>query len=94
MKYSVWVLYFGCAAAIFFASGWIHAVGHLLLWLTLAAHVVEFFVKKSVMEQAGGSMGGHFLQTLIYGLFHWKPLEEKQAAGAAVGREAGRPRRL
>ena len=45
---------------------------------------MEFLVKKSVMERAGGSMGGHFLQTLIYGLFHWKPLEEQQAAGAAV----------
>jgi hypothetical protein len=40
---------------------------------------VEFFVKKNVLEQAGGPMGGHFLQTLIYGLFHWKPLEEQQA---------------
>jgi hypothetical protein len=28
------------------------------------------------MEAAGGSMGHHFVQTLIYGLFHWKPLEE------------------
>jgi hypothetical protein len=25
-------------------------------------------------------MGRHFVQTLIYGLFHWKPLEEELAA--------------
>jgi len=46
-------------------------------------HVVEFFVKKGVLEKAGGSMGQHFLQTLIYGLFHWKPLEEQQAEASS-----------
>ncbi len=79
MKYSVWAIYLGCAAAIVLGSGWVYAIGHFVLWLTLGAHVAEFFVKRSVMEQAGGSMGHHFLQTLIYGLFHWKPLEDAQA---------------
>lgn len=45
-------------------------------------HVVEFLVKRSVLEKAGGSMGQHFLQTLIYGLFHWKPLEDQQAGSS------------
>ena len=84
MKYSVWVVYVGCAAAIVFGSGWVYGVGHFVLWLTLGAHLAEFLVKRPVMQRAGGSMGGHFLQTLIYGLFHWKPLEEQQLASAAA----------
>jgi uncharacterized protein YhhL (DUF1145 family) len=46
-------------------------------------HTIEFFVKKSVLEKAGGSMGQHYVQVLIYGLFHWKPLEEQQAGQAS-----------
>lgn len=79
MKYSVWVIWFGSAAAAFWGTGWVSTVGMAIFWLTLIAHVVEFFVKRSVMEAAGGSMGHHFVQTLIYGLFHWKPLEEAAA---------------
>jgi hypothetical protein len=33
------------------------------------------------MQAAGGSMAHHFVQTLIYGLFHWKPLEDRAKAG-------------
>ena len=84
MKYSVWVIWLGGAAAIVFGSGWIQTAGHIAFWATLVAHVVEFFVKRPVMEAAGGSMGHHFVQTLIYGLFHWKPLED-----AAKGGDAG-----
>ena len=82
MKYSVWILWLGAAAAILWGSGWVSTVGHFVFWTTLAAHVVEFFVKRDVMEAAGGSMAGHFAQTLIYGLFHWKPLEDEAKAGA------------
>ena len=80
MKHSVWVIWIGSAAAIVFGSGWISTAGHLAFWLTLAAHLAEFFVKRPLFERAGGSIGHHFLQTLIYGLFHWKPLEESESA--------------
>ncbi len=80
MKHSVWVIWIGSAAAIVFESGWISTAGHLAFWLTLAAHLAEFFVKRPLFERAGGSIGHHFLQTLIYGLFHWKPLEESESA--------------
>ena len=76
MKQSVWVIYFGAFAAIVWGSGGVSTAGHFVLWGTLAVHVVEFLVKRPVMAAAGGSMGHHFVQTLIYGLFHWKPLEE------------------
>jgi len=79
MKQSVWVIWLGAAAAILMGTGWVSTVGHLAFWGTLVAHVAEFFIKRPVMEAAGGSMGHHFLQTLIYGFFHWKPLEEAQS---------------
>ena len=82
MKYSVWVLWLGSAAASVWGSGWVSTAGLVAFWATLVAHVVEFFVKRPVMEAAGGSMGQHFLQTLIYGLFHWKPLEDAARAAS------------
>ncbi|MAE94223.1 MAG: hypothetical protein CL910_06140 [Deltaproteobacteria bacterium] len=80
MKQSVWVIWLGATAAIVWGSGWVSTTGHVVFWGTLAAHVVEFVIKRPVMEAAGGSMGHHFVQTLIYGLFHWKPLEESAQA--------------
>jgi len=67
-------------AAMLLGSGWVSTVGSVTFWGMLAVHVIEFFVKRSVMEAAGGSMGHHFVQTLIYGLFHWKPLEDAAPA--------------
>ena len=79
MKYSVWVVWLGSLWAILAGSGWVVTAGHAAFWGTLAVHVVEFVVKRPVMEAAGGSMTHHFVQTLIYGLFHWKPLEADPA---------------
>lgn len=76
MKRGVWVIWVGAVAAILWGSGWVSSAGYFVFWATLAAHVVEFLVKRPVMEAAGGSMLQHFVQTLIYGLFHWKPLED------------------
>ncbi len=80
MKYSVWAIWVGGGAAAVFGSGWVSTAGHVVVWLTLAAHLVEFVVKRPLFERVGGSMGHHFLQTLIYGLFYWKPLEETASA--------------
>ena len=65
--------------AIALGGGWIVTAGKFAFGATVVAHVVEFVVKRSVLERADGSMGHHFVQTLIYGLFHWKPLEDAQA---------------
>jgi hypothetical protein len=80
MKQSVWVIWLGAGAAIAFGTGGVATLGHLVFWGTLAVHLVEFFVKRPVMEAAGGSLPHHFVQTLIYGLFHWKPLEDRAKA--------------
>jgi len=77
LKYGVWLVWIGSLSAIFLGSGWMVAAGHLVFWLTLGAHVVEFVMNRPLFERAGGSLGHHFVQTLIYGLFHWMPIRER-----------------
>ena len=76
-KQSVWVLWIGSLAMMLFGSGWVATAGQWAFGLTLLAHLVEFFVNRSLFERAGGSMGHHFVQTMIYGLFHWTPIKEQ-----------------
>lgn len=78
-KQSVWVLWIGSLLAMFLAGGLLATVGRWLFWILVVAHLAEFVLKRDVMVKAGGSMGNHFVQTLIYGFFHWKPLEDQQA---------------
>ena len=81
-KYGVWVLYVGCVLVILFSSGWLTTAAAWVLGITLAAHFAEFVMKRDVLTKAAGSMGHHFVQTMIYGVFHWKPLEDRQNAGS------------
>jgi len=83
MKQGVLVLWLVLVVSMLFGGGWLAGVARLAFWVLLLVHVVEFFVKRSVMEKAGGSMGQHFVQTLIYGLFHWKPLEDQQSGAGS-----------
>ena len=79
-KHSVWVIWIGSVAAMMFGSGWVETAGQWTFGLVLVAHVVEFIVYRSLFERAEGSMGHHFVQTLIYGLFHWTPIKEQLEA--------------
>lgn len=85
LKYGVWVIWIGSLAAMLFGSGRVASAGHLTFWLTLAAHLVEFAANRSLFERAGGSMSHHFVQTLIYGLFHWTPIKRRLAEQASAG---------
>ena len=53
-----------------------HWIGWVFLAL-LGAHLLEFALKKDVMRAAGGSMGNHFIQTMLFGFVHWRPLQRK-----------------
>ena len=75
-KQSVWVLWIGAALAMLLGSGWVATAGQWTFGLLFVAHLAEFVLKRDVFVRSGGSMGHHFVQTMIYGLFHWKPLEE------------------
>ncbi len=79
-KQSVWVLWIGSLAAMIFGSGWVATAGCWAFGLTFAAHIVEFLVFRSLMQRAGGSMMDHFVQTMIYGFFHWTPIKERLEA--------------
>lgn len=84
-KQSALVMWFVLAAGMVFGSGWVGSVARFAFWAVALVHVAEFFIKQSVMEKAGGSLGQHFLQTMIYGFMHWKPLEDQQARGGSEG---------
>jgi len=80
IKYNVGVIFIGCPLLIVFASGWLATAAAWVLGLILVAHLLEFIAKREVLANAPGSMGHHFIQTMIYGLFHWRPLEQTQKA--------------
>ncbi len=83
-KYGVWIVWFGSAAAVAFGDGAVGTAGRIVFWATLLAHVAEFAVKRPLLAKAGGSMGHHFMQTLIYGFFHWKPIQDRlESSGGA-----------
>ena len=77
LKYSVWLVWIGGVTAMLFGGGWVATAGHATVWLTLAPHRIEFAINRSLFERAGGSMAHHFIQTMIYGLFHWTPIKER-----------------
>jgi len=79
-KHGVWILWIGCALAIFHGSGWVAIAGQVVFWVTLVAHVVECFINLELFRRAGGSMTHHIVQTLIYGLFHWSPIKARLEA--------------
>ena len=82
-KHSIWFVWIGSVAAMVFGTGWLATIGQWVFGLTLLAHIVEFIVLRSLFERAGGSMGHHFVQTLIYGLFHWTPIKQRLDSEAA-----------
>ena len=79
-KQGVFVLWFGSLAAWFLGGGWISTAGQVVFGLTFVAHIVEFVINRPLFEKADGSMGHHFVQTMIYGFLHWQPIKERLAA--------------
>lgn len=76
LKQGVLLIWLGSSAAMFFADGTVAMAGKLTFWVTLVAHVVEFAWKYPLFQRVGGDMSQHFIQTLVYGLFYWKPIED------------------
>lgn len=76
-KQSVWVLWLGSLAAWLLGSGWIATAGMVVFGFLVVAHLAEFFMNYALFQKEGGSMANHFIQTMIYGLFHWTPIKER-----------------
>ena len=79
-KNAVWVLYIAAVLAMLLSDGGLATAGLWVLIVLAVVHFAEFVAKRDVMARAGGSMGNHFVQTMIYGFLHWKPLEDAQKA--------------
>ena len=77
LKQSVWVIWIASLAAIFFGSEGVATVGLLAFGLLVLTHIFEFIMNRSLFQRAGGSMLHHFVQTMIYGLFHWTPIKQR-----------------
>lgn len=80
LKYGVFGLWFGSLAAIFLGDESVALMGKIAFWGTAVAHLAEFVWKRSLFTEVGGEMSGHFTQTMIYGLFYWKPIEDRHNA--------------
>jgi len=50
-------------------------VGRIAFFVTVLAHVVEFFIYRPTLRRAEGSLGHHFVQVLIFGMFHYQEVE-------------------
>lgn len=91
-KQCVWIFWLSCALGIFFGSpnALTDVERPLLAWCAprvligmLTANMLQFCVWYGVMARAALTAGGlsgyicwQFIQCMIYGIFHWKPLED------------------
>ncbi|MEH6593092.1 MAG: hypothetical protein V7746_22675 [Halioglobus sp.] len=55
-------------------------MANVIVWVFVGlavVHVLEFIMMFGLLRSAGGSMFNHFVQTLLYGFVHWKPLQSR-----------------
>jgi len=50
-------------------------IGRIAFFVTAIAHIVEFFIYRPRLALAEGTMSHHFLQVLIFGMFHYQEVE-------------------
>lgn len=75
MKLAVLVLWIACAAAFVLPeSGWTRP-GQLLFLGLVVVHAVEFLIFLPRLRRAGGSLGRHFVQTMLFGVVHLRGLQ-------------------
>ena len=77
----VWI---ACLAIMLFAPGTQAALAARAVFCIMAvAHIVECVVFLPRLRRAGGSLGGHLLQTLVFGVFHLRTLADQPGADAS-----------
>ena len=59
-------------------------IGRGAFFVTALAHVVEFFIYRPKLRLAEGTMNHHFLQVLIFGMFHCQEVEAELASKSGV----------
>ena len=68
-----YLLLVGAAAA--FAGTRLSSIITWIFVVLAVIHLLEFALKFQTLQKAGGSMAGHFVQTMLFGIAHWRPLE-------------------
>lgn len=81
LKYGVWVLWFGSVGAFWLGNAATARAGQMMFVSLAVAHFAEFLWKRPLFRELGGNQTQHLLQTMIYGLFYWKPLEDRLRKG-------------
>ena len=80
MKGAVIGLWIACLAAFVLPAGmWWASAGRTLFVGLLVVHALEFVVFLPKLRAAGGSLGHHFVQTLIFGIVHVRGLAPRTA---------------
>lgn len=81
LKIVLLVVWVACSAAFFVDSpATLARAGRATFVLMALAHAVEFAVFRERFQRAGGSLGRHFLQTLIFGFLHIREVRAPQSA--------------
>ena len=76
-KIGTLVLYAAMVVVMFSLQGSTMATVIAWVFVVLAvAHLAEFFLVLSLLKSAPGSMGGHFVQTMLFGFMHWMPIKK------------------
>jgi uncharacterized protein YhhL (DUF1145 family) len=68
---AIWVL---LLASFFVPFGGLEASMEMFFWVLLGIHVVEVAVFMGRLKAAGGSLGNHMLQVLLFGVVHLRTL--------------------
>jgi uncharacterized protein YhhL (DUF1145 family) len=76
----VWVV---LAVSFLLPAGPLVGALRLAFVLMLAAHAIEFLFFQRTLARLGGSMGHHFVQVLLYGLFHLQLAKAEAGEGPA-----------
>jgi uncharacterized protein YhhL (DUF1145 family) len=56
------------------------SVGRIVFWVLVVAHAIECVVFLPKFRRAGGSLPGHFAQTMIFGFLHASSLESPETS--------------
>ncbi|RIL00301.1 MAG: hypothetical protein DCC71_18740 [Proteobacteria bacterium] len=75
MKAIVLVLWVACLAAFALPEHlWWASAGRMLFFGLIVVHAVEFALFLPKLRAAGGSLGHHFVQVMLFGIVHVRSL--------------------
>jgi uncharacterized protein YhhL (DUF1145 family) len=85
-RIAVLVLWLALLAAFLVSSSPLASVGRAVFVLLVVVHAIECVVFLPRLRKAPGSLAGHLLQTLVFGIVHVRELPaETGAAGPPRG---------